>query len=74
MGTARATKAADKSQVCRKLVVALQKLYGRSVPKIDLSVARENEVFRKIRHAIKMPVRLFPENPVSFLTSDSLRT
>jgi hypothetical protein len=38
MGTARATKAADKSQVCRKLVVALQKLYGRSVPKIDLSV------------------------------------
>jgi endonuclease-3 len=38
MGTARATKAADKSQVCRKLVIALQKLYGRSVPKIDLSV------------------------------------
>lgn len=38
MGTAKATKAADKSQVCRKLVTALQKLYGKSVPKIDLSV------------------------------------
>ncbi len=38
MGTAKATKAADKSQVCRKLVTALQKLYGKSVPKIELSV------------------------------------
>jgi endonuclease III len=38
MGTAKATKAADKSQVCRKLVTALQKLYGKSVPKIDMSV------------------------------------
>ena len=38
MGTAKATKAADKSQVCRKLVTALHKLYGKSVPKIDLSV------------------------------------
>ncbi len=38
MGTAKATKAADKSQVCRKLVQALQKLYGKSVPKIDLPV------------------------------------
>lgn len=38
MGTAKATKAADKSQVCRKLVLALQKLYGKSVPKIELSV------------------------------------
>ena len=38
MGTAKATKAADKSQVCRKLVQALQKLYGKSVPKIELSV------------------------------------
>lgn len=38
MGTAKATKAADKSQVCRKLVTALQKLYGKSVPRIDLSV------------------------------------
>jgi hypothetical protein len=38
MGTAKATKAADKSQVCRKLVSALQKLYGKSVPKIDLPV------------------------------------
>lgn len=38
MGTAKATKAADKAQVCRKLVNALHKLYGRSVPKIELSV------------------------------------
>jgi len=38
MGTAKATKAADKSQVCRKLVQAMQKLYGKSVPKIDLPV------------------------------------
>lgn len=38
MGTAKATKAADKSQVCRKLVTALQKLYGKSVPRIDLPV------------------------------------
>ncbi len=38
MGTAKATKAADKSQVCRKLVQALQKLYGKSVPKIEMSV------------------------------------
>ena len=38
MGTAKATKAADKSQICRKFVQALQKLYGKSVPKIELSV------------------------------------
>jgi hypothetical protein len=38
MGTTKATKAADKSQVCRKLVTALQKLYGKSVPKIELPV------------------------------------
>ena len=38
MGTAKATQAADKSQICRKLVTALQKLYGKSVPKIELSV------------------------------------
>jgi len=38
MGTTRATKAADKSQVCRKFVSALQKLYGKSVPKIELPV------------------------------------
>lgn len=38
MGTAKATKAADKSQICRKLVTALQKIYGKSVPKIELSV------------------------------------
>ena len=38
MGTTRATKAADKSQVCRKFVLALHKLYGKSVPKIDLPV------------------------------------
>jgi endonuclease-3 len=38
MGTAKATKAADKSQVCRKLVGSLQKLYGKSVPRIELSV------------------------------------
>ena len=38
MGTAKATKAADKSQICRKLVTALQKLYGKSVPRIELSV------------------------------------
>jgi endonuclease III-like uncharacterized protein len=38
MGTAKATKAADKSQVCRKLVQALQKLYGKSVPAIEQPV------------------------------------
>ena len=38
MGTTRATKAADKSQVCRKFVNALHKLYGKSVPKIELPV------------------------------------
>ncbi len=38
MGTNRATKAADKSQVCRKFVSALHKLYGKSVPKIELPV------------------------------------
>ncbi len=38
MGTTRATKAADKSQVCRKFVGALHKLYGKSVPKIELPV------------------------------------
>ncbi len=38
MGTAKATKAADKSQICRKFVQTLQKLYGKSVPKIELSV------------------------------------
>ena len=38
MGTAKATKAADKSQICRKFVTALQKIYGKSVPKIELSV------------------------------------
>jgi hypothetical protein len=38
MGTSKATKAADKSQVCRKFVTALHKLYGKSVPKIELPV------------------------------------
>lgn len=38
MATAKATKAADKSQVCRKLVQALQKLYGKSVPAIEQPV------------------------------------
>lgn len=38
MVTAKATKAADKSQVCRKLVTALQKLYGKSVPRIEMPV------------------------------------
>ena len=38
MGTTKATKAADKSQVCRKLVNSLHKLYGKSVPKIELPV------------------------------------
>jgi endonuclease-3 len=38
MGTAKATRAADKSQVCRRLVQALQKLYGKSVPQIQLPV------------------------------------
>ena len=38
MGTTKATKAADKSQVCRKFVTALHKLYGKSVPKIELPV------------------------------------
>lgn len=38
MPTAKATRASDKAQICRKLVVALQKLYGKSVPRIDLPV------------------------------------
>ena len=38
MGTTKATKAADKSQVCRKLVNSLHKLYGKSVPRIELPV------------------------------------
>lgn len=38
MGTAKATRAADKSQVCRRLVQALQKLYGKSVPAFQASV------------------------------------
>jgi len=38
MGTTKATKAADKSQVCRRFVTALHKLYGKSVPKIELPV------------------------------------
>lgn len=38
MGTAKATKAADKSQICRKFVLALQKLYGKSIPKIEMPV------------------------------------
>ena len=38
MGTTKATKAADKSQVCRKFVTALHRLYGKSVPKIELPV------------------------------------
>jgi len=38
MGTTRATRAADKSQVCRKFVTALHKLYGKSVPRIELPV------------------------------------
>lgn len=38
MGTTKTTKAADKSQVCRKFVTAAHKLYGKSVPKIELSV------------------------------------
>jgi hypothetical protein len=38
MVTAKATKAADKSQVCRKLVSSLQRFYGKSVPKIDMPV------------------------------------
>ncbi len=38
MATAKATKAADKSQVCRKLVSTLQKFYGKNVPKIDMPV------------------------------------
>jgi hypothetical protein len=38
MVTAKATKAADKSLVCRKFVTSLQKLYGKAVPKIEMSV------------------------------------
>ncbi len=38
MGTAKATRAADKSTVCRRLVQALQKLYGKTVPQIQLPV------------------------------------
>lgn len=38
MPTAKATKASDKAQTCRKLVVALQKLYGKSLPRMDLPV------------------------------------
>lgn len=38
MPTAKATKASDKALICRKLVTALQKLYGKSVPRIDMPV------------------------------------
>lgn len=38
MVTAKATRAADKSQICRKFVTALQKLYGKSVPGIEMPV------------------------------------
>lgn len=38
MPTAKATKASDKAQICRKLVLTLQKVYGKSVPKVDLPV------------------------------------
>jgi endonuclease-3 len=38
MGTAKATKTADKALICKKLVTALQKMYGKSVPKIELPV------------------------------------
>lgn len=38
MVTTKATKAADKSQVCRRFVTALHKMYGKSVPKIELPV------------------------------------
>jgi len=38
MATAKATKAADKSQVCRKLVSTLQRFYGKTVPRIDMPV------------------------------------
>ncbi len=38
MPTAKATKASDKALICRKLVTALQKMYGKSVPRIELPV------------------------------------
>lgn len=38
MPTGKATKASDKAQVFRKFVTAAQKLYGKSVPKLDLPV------------------------------------
>ncbi len=38
MPTAKATKASDKALICRKFVTAVQKLYGKSVPRLDLPV------------------------------------
>lgn len=38
MATAKATKASDKAQICRRTVAALQKIYGKSLPRLDLTV------------------------------------
>ncbi|MFO0427923.1 MAG: hypothetical protein ACK526_15260 [Planctomyces sp.] len=38
MSPARAAKSSDKTQVCRNLVTGLQKLYGKSLPRLDLPV------------------------------------
>lgn len=35
---AKATKASDKAQICRRTVAALQKMYGKSLPRLDLTV------------------------------------
>ncbi|MEZ6038883.1 MAG: hypothetical protein R3C20_00155 [Planctomycetaceae bacterium] len=35
MPTGKATKASDKSMICKKVVTALQKIYGKSLPKLD---------------------------------------
>ena len=38
MPTGKVTKASDKSQICRKVVGGLQKLYGKSLPRLDMPV------------------------------------
>ena len=38
MPTGKVTKASDKAQICKKLVSGLQKLYGKSLPRLDMPV------------------------------------
>lgn len=38
MPTGKVTKASDKAQICKKLVSGLHKLYGKSLPRLDMPV------------------------------------